>query len=153
MARHHEVVVTPGNPGIPGSVATPPEELVADLFVIGPEQPLVDGVADRLRAQGKVVFGPGADGAQVEGLKAYVKELVAAAGVPAASAWTFTDAEDAIAFLRSLPPPYVVKTDGLAAGKGVLVTPELEAAEVDVRAKWPVSPSATPGARSSSRRG
>ena len=86
LARHHEVVVTPGNPGIPGSVATPPEELVADLFVIGPEQPLVDGVADRLRAQGKVVFGPGADGAQVEGLKAYMKELVAAAGVPTANA-------------------------------------------------------------------
>jgi len=135
LARHHEVVVTPGNPGIPGSVATLPEELDADLFVIGPEQPLVDGVADRLRAQGKVVFGPGADGAQVEGSKAYMKELVAAAGVPTARHATFTDAEDAIAFLRSLPPPYVVKTDGLAAGKGVLVTPELAAAEADVRAK------------------
>ena len=86
LARHHDVVVTPGNPGIPGSVATPPEELDADLFVIGPEQPLVDGIADRLRAQGKVVFGPGADGAQVEGSKAYMKELVAAAGVPTAEA-------------------------------------------------------------------
>ena len=118
----HDVVVTPGNAGIPGSVATPAEELEADLFVIGPEQPLVDGLADRLRAQGKVVFGPGADGAQVEGSKAYMKELVAAAGVPTARHGTSTDPDEAIAFLRSLPPPYVVKTDGLAAGKGVLVT-------------------------------
>jgi len=135
LARHHDVVVTPGNAGIPGSVATPAEELDADLFVVGPEQPLVDGLADRLRAQGKVVFGPGADGAQVEGSKAYMKELVATAGVPTARHGTFRDPEDAIAFLRSLPPPYVVKTDGLAAGKGVLVTPDLAAAEADVRAK------------------
>ena len=135
LGRHHDVVVTPGSPGIPGSVATPAEELDADLFVIGPEQPLVDGIADRLRAQGKVVFGPGADGAQVEGSKAYMKELVAAAGVPSARHATFTDPSDAVAFLRSLPPPYVVKTDGLAAGKGVLVTPDLAAAEADVRAK------------------
>ncbi|MFL6206812.1 MAG: phosphoribosylamine--glycine ligase [Acidimicrobiales bacterium] len=135
LARHHDVVVTPGNPGIPGSDATPPEELDADLFVVGPEQPLVDGLADRLRAQGKVVFGPGADGAQVEGSKAYMKELVVAAGVPSARHATFTDPDEATAFLRTLPPPYVVKTDGLAAGKGVLVTPDLPAAEADVRAK------------------
>ena len=91
-ARTADVVVTPGNPGIPGSVATPPEELDADLFVIGPEQPLVDGLADRLRAQGKVVFGPGADGAQVEGSKAYMKELALAAGVPTARHGAFADA-------------------------------------------------------------
>ena len=71
LGRTDDVVVTPGNPGIPGSTATPPEELDADLYVVGPEQPLVDGLADRLRGRGKLVFGPGADGAQVEGSKAY----------------------------------------------------------------------------------
>jgi phosphoribosylamine--glycine ligase len=135
LSRTATVVVTPGNPGIPGSVATPAEELEADLFVVGPEQPLVDGVADRLRAQGKLVFGPGADGAQLEGSKAYMKELVAAADVPTARHGTFRAVDPALAFLRSLPPPWVVKTDGLAAGKGVLVTLDLAEAEADVRAK------------------
>jgi phosphoribosylamine--glycine ligase len=135
LARHHEVVVTPGNAGVPGSVDTPPEELDAELFVIGPEQPLVDGLADRLRAQGKVVFGPGAEGAQVEGSKAYMKELASAAGVPTARYARFDEPDEALAFLRDMPPPYVVKTDGLAAGKGVLVTDDLTAAEADLRAK------------------
>ncbi len=135
LGRTAEVVVTPGNPGIPGSVATPPEELDADLFVIGPEQPLVDGLADRLRAQGKRVFGPGADGAQVEGSKTYLKDLVSAAGVPTARYGTFTEVEPAVEFLRTLPGLYVVKTDGLAAGKGVLVTASLDDAIADVRDK------------------
>ncbi len=135
LGRTADVVVTPGNPGIPGSTATPPEQLEADLYVIGPEAPLVDGLADRLRAAGRRVFGPGADGAQLEGSKAWMKELVAAAGVPTAAHGTFTDADEAIAFLRSLPAPWVVKTDGLAAGKGVLVTGDLAEAEADVRAK------------------
>lgn len=135
LARTAEVVVTPGSPGIPGSVATPPEELDADLFVIGPEAPLVDGMADRLREQGKLVFGPGADGAALEGSKAWMKEVVAAAGVPTARYGAFDELEPALEFLRSLPGPYVVKTDGLAAGKGVLVTNNLIDAEDDVRAK------------------
>jgi phosphoribosylamine--glycine ligase len=135
LSRTAEVVVTPGNPGIPGSVPTAPEELEADLFVVGPEQPLVDGLADRLRAAGKLVFGPGADGAQVEGSKAYMKDLVAAAGVPTARYGAFTEVEPALALLRSLPAPWVVKTDGLAAGKGVLVTHDQSEAEADVRAK------------------
>jgi phosphoribosylamine---glycine ligase len=135
LSRTADVVVTPGNPGIPCSVATPPEELEADLFVVGPEQPLVDGLADRLRAAGKLVFGPGADGAQVEGSKAYMKELALAAGVPTARHGAFDAVEPAIELLRTLPPPWVVKTDGLAAGKGVLVTYDLAEAEADVRAK------------------
>ncbi len=135
LSRTAEVVVTPGNPGIPGSVATPPEGLDADLFVIGPEQPLVDGLADRLRAAGKLVFGPGADGAQVEGSKAYMKDLAVAAGVPTARHGTFAEVPPALAFLAAMAPPYVVKTDGLAAGKGVLVTPHLAEAEEDVRSK------------------
>jgi phosphoribosylamine--glycine ligase len=72
LGRTAEVVITPGNPGIPGSVDTDPEELDADLYVIGPEQPLVDGLADRLRAAGRQVFGPGFDGAQLEGSKAFM---------------------------------------------------------------------------------
>ena len=135
LGRTADVVVTPGRPGIPGSVDTPAEELDADLFVIGPEAPLVDGLADRLRAQGKLVYGPGADGARLEGSKAWMKEVVAAAGVPTARYGSFDELGPALDFLRELPGPYVVKTDGLAAGKGVLVTNELIAAADDIRAK------------------
>ncbi len=123
LARSAEVVVSPGNPGIPNSVPTPPED--ADLYVIGPEVPLVEGLADRLRADGKRVFGPGAEGARLEGSKAWMKALLAEAGVPTARYDTFTDEEPALAFLDQLLPPYVIKTDGLAAGKGVVVTDSL----------------------------
>ena len=107
----------------------------ADLYVIGPEQPLVDGEADRLRAEGHLVFGPGADGARLEGSKAYMKEVLVAAGVPTARHGAFTEVEPAVQFLKSLPGLYVVKTDGLAAGKGVFVTESLDEAVDDVRAK------------------
>ena len=119
------MVVTPGSPGIPGSVPDEPESIDADLYVIGPEAPLVDGLADRLRGEGRLVFGPGADGARLEGSKAWMKEVVSAAGVPTAAHATFTDVEPALAHLDSLSAPYVLKTDGLAAGKGVLVTESL----------------------------
>jgi phosphoribosylamine--glycine ligase len=135
LSRTADVVVTPGNPGIPGSVSTSPEEVDADLYVIGPEQPLVEGLADRLRAKGKLVFGPGADGAQLEGSKAWMKQVLADAGVPSARYGAFTDVGAAVEFLKSLPGPFVVKTDGLAAGKGVLVTESLDEAAEDVRAK------------------
>jgi phosphoribosylamine---glycine ligase len=135
LARTANVVVTPGNPGIPDSRATPPEEVEAELFVVGPEAPLVDGLADHLRGAGRLVFGPGADGAQLEGSKAWMKDLLAAAAVPTARYGSFADADAALGFLRTLPGPWVVKTDGLAAGKGVLVTGRLDEAEDDVRAK------------------
>lgn len=135
LGRTAEVVVTPGNPGIPASVDTPAEQIDADLFVIGPEQPLVDGLADTLRAQGKLVFGPGKDGALLEGSKAFMKEVVAAAGVPTARYADFDDPDDAVAFLDTLPDGYVIKTDGLAAGKGVLVTTDRAEAEADIRDK------------------
>lgn len=122
LSRTAEVVITPGNPGIPGSTTTPPEEIDADLYVIGPEAPLVDGLADRLRADGRVVFGPGAAGARLEGSKAWMKEVVEAAGVPTAAYGTFDDVDEALAFLDTMTTPFVIKTDGLAAGKGVLVT-------------------------------
>lgn len=107
----------------------------ADLYVIGPEAPLVEGMSDRLRADGKLVFGPGADGARLEGSKAWMKEVLAAAGVPTARYGVFTEVDPAVEFLKSLPGLYVVKTDGLAAGKGVLVTESLADAAEDVRAK------------------
>ncbi|MEA2702755.1 MAG: phosphoribosylamine---glycine ligase [Actinomycetota bacterium] len=135
LGRTAQVVVTPGNPGIPGSTAAPPEEIDADLYVIGPEGPLVDGLADRLRARGSLVFGPGADGARLEGSKAWMKQVLADAGVPTARYGVFREVQPAADFLRTLAPPYVVKTDGLAAGKGVLVTDSLEEAEADVAAK------------------
>jgi phosphoribosylamine--glycine ligase len=135
LGRTADVVVTPGNPGIPGSVALPPEQVAADLFVVGPETPLVDGLADRLRAAGRLVFGPGADGARLEGSKAWMKDLLQEAGVPTARYGAFADVEPALAFLRTLAGPWVVKTDGLAAGKGVLVTASFDEARDDVRAK------------------
>ena len=134
LGRYHDVVVTPGNPGIPGSVATSPEEVEADLFVIGPEAPLVDGLADRLRAAGRLVFGPGADGARLEGSKAWMKNVLVDAGVPTAAHGTFTDEVEALAFLDTMGDLFVVKTDGLAAGKGVLVTTDRAEAIDAVRA-------------------
>ncbi|MCO5320633.1 MAG: phosphoribosylamine--glycine ligase [Microthrixaceae bacterium] len=125
LGRDAEVVVTPGNPGIPGSVDRDPEEIDADLFVIGPEAPLVGGLADRLRERGRLVFGPGADGARLEGSKAWMKELLVEAGVPTAAHGTFTEVAPALGFLDTMTPPFVVKTDGLAAGKGVVVTDSL----------------------------
>ncbi len=135
LGRTADVVVTPGNPGIPSSTAAPAEEIEADLFVIGPEVPLVDGLADRLRAGGRLVFGPGADGARLEGSKAWMKQVLADARVPTAAHGVFDRVEPALAFLDTLPAPYVVKTDGLAAGKGVLVTDDRQEAADDVRAK------------------
>ena len=144
LARTADVVVTPGNPGIGGvsaqghtitSVDRPAGEIDADLFVIGPEAPLVEGLADRLRAAGHLVFGPGADGARLEGSKAFMKQVLAEAGVPTARFGVFDDAAAAKAYLGSLPGPWVIKTDGLAAGKGVLVTGDRNEAEADIDAK------------------
>lgn len=136
LAKSAEVVVTPGNAGIAAQgltcVATPAIDLDADLFVIGPEQPLVDGLADQLRTQGKAVFGPGSAGAQLEGSKAFMKEFLDDAGVPTAAYGDFADEASALAFLETMSPPYVIKTDGLAAGKGVLVTHDLDEARRDV---------------------
>ena len=133
LARDASVVVTPGNAGIEQSTDQPPDEIDADLFVIGPEDPLVHGLADRLRAKGKRCFGPGADGAQLEGSKAWMKEVLAAADVPTARHAAFTELEPALAYLDTMPGFYVIKTDGLAAGKGVLVTESLADARAAVR--------------------
>jgi phosphoribosylamine---glycine ligase len=144
LARSADVVATPGNPGMAGRVAgggcittttAPPEEVEAALYVIGPEVPLVAGLADRLRALGRRVVGPGADGARLEGSKAFMKEVLVAAGVPTARYGAFTDVDEARAFLRELPGPWVVKTDGLASGKGVAVASTLAEADGDVAAK------------------
>ncbi len=139
LSRGAEVVVCPGNPGMQALGVTcvegPAEALDVDLFVIGPEVPLVEGLADRLRARGRTVFGPGADGARLEGSKAWMKQVLADAGVPTAAYEVFDSPGPAVEFLRSLPGPWVVKTDGLAAGKGVLVTGDLNQAEADVLAK------------------
>ncbi len=140
LARTADVVVTPGNPGMDAPIrvtAQPIEEIDADLVVIGPEAPLVDGLADRLRAQGRAVMGPGAAGALLEGSKGFMKQMLAAAGVPTARFAAFGAAEraQALDYLRQLPGPWVVKTDGLAAGKGVLVARTIEEAQADVTAK------------------
>ena len=135
LSRTAEVVTTPGNPGIENSVSTPPEEIDADLYVIGPEAPLVDGLAYRLRSRGRTVLGPGPDGAQLEGSKAWMKDFARRHDIPTAAHRVFTDADLAVAALRDSRGPWVIKTDGLAAGKGVLVTESIKEAEDDVRAK------------------
>ena len=104
-----------------------------DLVVIGPAAPLVAGVADVLRAEGIAVFGPDAQGAQLEGSKTYSKEFMDANGIPTARYASFTELEPALAYVRELGAPIVVKADGLAAGKGVIVADELEDAEDAVR--------------------
>jgi phosphoribosylamine---glycine ligase len=145
-----DVAAAPGNPGIaamgkrcvpvdandPAAVARVAGEIAPDLVVVSPEEPLVHGVADALRAHGILVFGPGADGARLEGSKAWMKSVLAEAGVPTARHASFTadQEDDALAFLERLPGFYVVKTDGLAAGKGVIVTESLDEARDAVRA-------------------
>jgi phosphoribosylamine---glycine ligase len=129
------VHAAPGNPGMAAvaechdvdpmdgvAVADLAERLGADLVVVGPEAPLVAGVADAVTARGIAAFGPSAEAARLEGSKAFAKEVMAAAGVPTARARVCSTAEEAAAALDELGAPYVVKDDGLAAGKGVVVT-------------------------------
>lgn len=130
-----ELVAAPGNPGIadlaaleqvdiedPSAVVALARRVGADLVVIGPEAPLVAGVADALRAAGMNVFGPDAAAARIEGSKAYAKELMERGAIPTAAWRAFEDVDRATAYLDELGPPYVIKADGLAAGKGVVVT-------------------------------
>ena len=106
-----------------------PSEFGADLVVIGPEAPLVAGVADAVRAAGIACFGPSAAAAQLEGSKAFAKEVMAAAGVPTAAARVCDRPRPRrLRPLDEFGPPYVVKDDGLAAGKGVVVTADRDAA-------------------------
>lgn len=129
------LVCAPGNPGTadlaeqrpltstdPSAVATLAQTERADLVVIGPEAPLVAGVADAVRARGVECFGPSAAAARLEGSKSAAKAVMVAAGVPTAASRTCTTAAEAAAALDAFGPPYVVKNDGLAAGKGVVVT-------------------------------
>lgn len=129
----HEVVVVPGNAGIPWSSSEEP--VGSDLYVLGPDDAVCSGQGDRLRAAGHLVFGPNADGGQLEGSKQWMKELLVAGGIPTARHATFTSAEKAEAFLRTLTGGFVVKTDYLALGKGVLVTDDIDEAIADARSK------------------
>ena len=137
----------PGNPGIAAiaethpKVAAVPEQIVAlagrlgpDLVVIGPEAPLVAGAADALRENGMACFGPDAAAARIEGSKSFAKQVMAEAGIPTAAAAACTADGQADRALAAFGPPYVVKADGLAAGKGVLVTTDLAAARAHARA-------------------
>ncbi|WP_406319396.1 phosphoribosylamine--glycine ligase [Streptosporangium sp. NBC_01639] len=136
-----EVHCAPGNAGIaqvatlhpvtptdPGAVSRLAAELEAGLVVIGPEAPLVAGVADAVREAGIPCFGPSRDAALIEGSKAFAKEVMVAAGVPTARSRTCVTPEEAAAALAEFGTPYVVKDDGLAAGKGVVVTEDRDEA-------------------------
>jgi phosphoribosylamine--glycine ligase len=137
----------PGNAGIAGvaelhpvdaldgkAVAALAEELGAGLVVVGPEAPLVAGVADAVREAGIPCFGPSGEAARLEGSKAFAKDVMAAAGVPTARSYVCTTAEEAETALDAFGAPYVVKDDGLAAGKGVVVTDDLDAAKAHAAA-------------------
>lgn len=135
-----ELHAAPGNPGMvqatlhdtavtdPAAVTTLARRLEVDLVVIGPEVPLVAGVADALRAAGIPVFGPSAEAARIEGSKAFAKDVMAAAGVRTARAEVVDSPADLDTALDRFGPTWVVKDDGLAAGKGVVVTPDRAAA-------------------------
>ncbi|MFE6227574.1 phosphoribosylamine--glycine ligase [Streptomyces sp. NPDC057854] len=111
-----------------GAVAALATELGADLVVVGPEAPLVAGVADAVRAAGIPVFGPSQEAARLEGSKAFAKDVMAGAGVPTARSYVCTTPAEIDEALDAFGAPYVVKDDGLAAGKGVVVTDDVEAA-------------------------
>ncbi|NRQ49412.1 phosphoribosylamine--glycine ligase [Aeromicrobium stalagmiti] len=136
-----EVHAAPGNPGIAAvatlhdvdpmdgaAVAALATTLGVDLVVVGPEAPLVAGVADDVRAAGIACFGPSKDAAQIEGSKAFAKQVMAGAEVPTAMAHVCETPEQVVAALDAFGPPYVVKDDALAAGKGVVVTDDRQAA-------------------------
>ncbi|MFJ3537450.1 phosphoribosylamine--glycine ligase [Streptomyces sp. NPDC090109] len=110
------------------AVARLATELDAGLVVVGPEAPLVAGVADAVRAAGIPVFGPSREAAELEGSKAFAKDVMAGAGVPTARSYVCTTPEEIDGALDAFGAPYVVKDDGLAAGKGVVVTDDLEKA-------------------------
>ncbi|MER7517000.1 phosphoribosylamine--glycine ligase [Streptomyces sp. NPDC126499] len=110
------------------AVAALATELGAGLVVVGPEAPLVAGVADAVRAAGIPVFGPSREAAQLEGSKAFAKDVMAGAGVPTARSYVCTTPEEIDEALDAFGAPYVVKDDGLAAGKGVVVTEDIEQA-------------------------
>ncbi|WP_424940820.1 phosphoribosylamine--glycine ligase [Aliiroseovarius sp. S253] len=128
------LIVAPGNAGMAqiaecakldiedgGAVATFAQENTIDFVIVGPEAPLANGVADRLREAGIKVFGPSAEAAKLEASKSFTKEICDAANAPTAAYGHFTDAEAAKAYIREQGAPIVVKADGLAAGKGVIV--------------------------------
>ena len=142
-----ELHVAPGNAGMdevakvhPVQAASGAEvtalakDIGADLVVIGPEVPLVAGVADKLREDGFAVFGPSAAAAQIEGSKAFAKDVMAAAGVRTAKALIVDSTADLDAALDEFGPMFVVKDDGLAAGKGVVVTDDRDAARAHAMA-------------------
>ena len=137
----HQLLAAPGNAGISQLAELVPiaaedvDGLTAfaianrvDLVVVGPEVPLVLGLADRLAAAGIKVFGPSAEAARLEGSKGFMKDAVARFGVPTAAYGRFTEAEAAREFIREKGAPIVVKTDGLAAGKGVVVAGSVDEA-------------------------
>ena len=142
------LVCAPGNPGIAGvrlrggapvvlapldptdveAAAGLAVEQRADLVVVGPEVPLVAGLADLVRAKGIACFGPSMAAAAIEGSKAFAKDVMSAAGVPTAGARVCVSPDEVSAALDEFGPPFVVKDDGLAAGKGVVVTDDRAAA-------------------------
>ncbi|MEW2045687.1 phosphoribosylamine--glycine ligase [Streptomyces sp. NPDC005476] len=115
-------------------------ELGAELVIVGPEAPLVAGVADAVREAGIPVFGPSKEAAELEGSKAFAKDVMAAAGVPTSRSYVCTTPEEAAEALDAFGAPYVVKDDGLAAGKGVVVTDDLATATAHAAACMAVPP-------------
>ncbi len=134
------IIANPGNPGIAAHAACAPapdiqaclhaaEEAAADLTIVGPEAPLVAGIVDLYRAKGRLIFGPTAAAAQLEGSKTFSKQFMTRAGIPTARFVTVTNLDDARSALYSFSYPMVLKADGLAAGKGVVIAQDRQDAE------------------------
>ncbi len=145
--RIGKLVVAPGNPGCAALAATRPVDLsnnaqivalcrqeAIDLVVVGPEAPLVAGIVDDLGKEGVACFGPSRAAAQLEGSKGFAKDFCREFGVPTAAYRRFRSRDDAKAYIRDRGAPIVVKADGLAAGKGVIVASTIEEAEAAVDA-------------------
>jgi len=141
-----KTLAAPGNPGMEACAACHPiaaddvnalvalaEEEKVDFVIVGPEAPLCAGLVDALQAKGILAYGPKADGARLEGSKAYTKEILLKNNIPTGAAASFDKAEDAIEYLNTASFPIVVKADGLAAGKGVIIAEDFDTAEKTIR--------------------
>ena len=144
-SHHPRLYAVPGNPGMAeqaellpwpsgdiGEIVQLAKDHSIDLVVVGPEVPLAEGLADACQAHGIRIFGPTQAGARLESSKAFAKDLMAEAGIPTALSQTFVDAATAKAYIRQQGAPIVVKADGLAAGKGVVVATSVAEAETAV---------------------
>ena len=133
IAQLAEIIPPPVGPDFFALINFAKKEAI-DLTVVGPENPLAEGIVDIFEGEGLKIFGPSQQAAQIESSKAFAKEFMLEAGIPTGWAEIFTSSREAISYLKSVQPPYVIKADGLAAGKGVTIVQSFEEAKAQVEA-------------------